>query len=373
MTLSRPEPKTGVRSQPFDHEELVANAAGEFLVHARLEAGAPVVLFLPGGAHLARVAYGHPGARRADFLDHHLEASGLALLAISYPTSHPVFSRPDPLMTLSRWAAGVAEITANLVGRRPVLVAGWSMAGKGVLRLNRALKERGVLMTGFVSLCARPPWPGLSPRLAEGEPIRADGLWDSSLYHWSTIAGLEEVNRQAGRTIISAETHSIHYHGEGPLMLRGEVDRLGPDSQFISVEAALADSQAFVFEQAPLCASISPTASTDAEHALADAAIWSAIGLMGLLRNHLAGIDLNRLPPESWDRLRALAVEWPRAMNRTVEGGHFFFVGENGAAATARALADLNRRMTALTNELRVIRDSVPQPAAEGPHHRTST
>ncbi|WLA84858.1 hypothetical protein [Bradyrhizobium elkanii] len=368
MTLSGLERRAGERSRPFDREQLVAIEAGEFLVHDRLETGGPVVLFLPGGAHLARVAYGHPGARREDFLDHHLEACGLALLAISYPTSHPVFSRPDPLMTLSRWAAGVAEITANMVGRRPVLVAGWSMAGKGVLRLNGALMERGVPVTGFVSLCARPPWPGLSPRLAQGEPVRADGLWDSSLYHDSTIAGLEEVNRLAGRTIISAETHSIHYHGEGPLMLRGEVDRLGVDGRFTSTEAALADSQAFAFEQAPLCATISPTASSDAEHALADAAIWSAIGLMGLLRNHLAGADLNRLPCESWTRLRALAGEWPRGMNRTVDGGHFFFVGETGAGATARALADLNRQLAALKDVLQAIRDGVPPRPAEGSH-----
>lgn len=364
--MSGLDPKSGLPSQRFGQEELVAIAGGEFLVHARLQAGAPLVLFLPGGAHLARVAYGHPGARREDFLDHHLQACGLALLAISYPSSHPVFSRPDPFMTLSRWAAGVAEITANRVGQRPVLVAGWSMAGKGVLRLNRALKERGVDMTGFVSLCARPPWPGLSPRSPQGEPIRTDGLWDSSLYHGSTIAGLEEVNRLAGRTIINAEAHSIHYHGEGPLMLRGEVDRLGPDGRFTSVEAALADSEAFVFEQAPLCASISPTAPSDAEHALADAAIWSAIGLMGLLRNHLGGIDLNRLPPESWKRLRSLADEWPKAMNRTVEGGHYFFVGEAGAAATARALADLNRRMRAVTDELRAIKTRVPAARGEG-------
>ncbi|MGY4199014.1 hypothetical protein [Bradyrhizobium sp. USDA 4520] len=368
MILSGPEQNARGRSRPFDREELVANAAGEFLVHARLEPGAPVVLFLPGGAHLARVAYGHPEARREDFLDYHLQAFGLALLAISYPSSHPVFSKPDPFMTLSRWAAGVADVTANMVGRRPVLVAGWSMAGKGVLRLNRALKERGVLMTGFVSLCARSPWPGLSPRLAEGEPVTADGLWDSSLYHCSTIAGLEEVNRLAGRTVISLETHGIHYHGEGPLMLRGEIDRLDVDGRFTSLEAALADSQAFTFEQAPLCATISPTASSDAEHALADAAIWSAIGLMGLLRNHLAGTDLTRLPPESWGRLRALAGQWPTVMNRTVEGGHFFFVGETGARATASALADLNRQLTAVTDELRALKDLEPLPAAEDSH-----
>ncbi|MFE5700341.1 thioesterase domain-containing protein [Rhodococcus koreensis] len=341
---------------PFGYESLIKAAEHEFLVHARLKASAATILFLPGGGHLARVAYGHPGTRQQDFLDHQLEARDLGLLAISYPNSHQVFTKAYPMMTLSQWAEGVAEIATDLVDGGPLLIAGWSMGGKGVLRLNRALEERGATVTGFVALSARPPWPGLSPRSPGGELLHEDGLWDYSRYNAIAISGLEEVNRLAGYQVISPDEHRLYYRGAGPLMLRGEVDRIGPDGRFTSLDAALNDSEGFAFDQAPLCATISPTYPTDADHALAGAATWSAIGLMGLIRNHLAGIDLNRLPPDTWSRLRALAADWTQTMNRTVEGGHYFFIGETGAAVTADALADLYDQLAAVGAELHAIK-----------------
>jgi hypothetical protein len=53
-------------------------------------------VFLPGGGHLARVAYGHPGRRPDDFLDQWLAWRGHSLLALSYPTDHPVTGTTCP-------------------------------------------------------------------------------------------------------------------------------------------------------------------------------------------------------------------------------------------------------------------------------------
>ncbi|NTE68167.1 hypothetical protein G6M85_21430 [Agrobacterium tumefaciens] len=340
----------------FGREQLVEANGHQFLVYARLEVGAPTIVFLPGGAHLARVAYGHPGAREADFLDDHLRVSGLGLLAISYPSSHPVFTKADPLMTLAQWAEGVATLCSEFTGGGPVLVAGWSMAGKIAFRLSRALKERGIPLTGFVALAARPPWPGLSPRRPEGEPVRADGFWDSNHYDPLLAEGVEEANRLAGRVVISPEERKQFYCTSGPLMLRGEVDRLAANGPYQSLDAALQDSDGFAFQHAPLCATISPTRPTDPEQALAGAAFWNAIALTGLMRNHLAGLEFSRLSPHAWDWLRTVAQSWHTEMNYSVEGGHFFFVGEQGAKATAEALFALNGRLSDISVKLNRLR-----------------
>src|SRR3979411_840362 len=50
-----------------------------------LAPNAPLVVFLPGAAHVGRVAYGHNGARPEDFLDFWLAQVGYGLLALSYP------------------------------------------------------------------------------------------------------------------------------------------------------------------------------------------------------------------------------------------------------------------------------------------------
>lgn len=340
----------------FGQEQLVEANGHQFLVYARLKAGAPTIVFLPGGAHLARIAYGHPGAREADFLDSHLRESNVGLLAISYPGSHAVFTKADPLMTLTEWAEGVAAVCSEFAGDGPVLIAGWSMAGKIVFRLSRALKERGIRLTGFVAMAARPPWPGLSPRRPEGEPVRPDGFWDSSAYDPMLAKGLEEANRLAGHVVINPEERKTFYCTSGPLMLRAEVDRVGIDGPYQSLEAALQDSDGFAFQHAPLCATISPTLCSDPEQALAGPATWNAIALTGLMRNHLAGLEFSRLSSSSWDWLRKLAQTWPVEMNCSVEGGHFFFVGEDGAKATARALIQFNDRLSSIIVDLNRLR-----------------
>jgi hypothetical protein len=73
-------------------EELRTAAGFPALVRfARGAPGSPLVVFVTGGGVLARIAYGHAGARPADFLAHWLRQAGYACLAVSYPLGHPVF------------------------------------------------------------------------------------------------------------------------------------------------------------------------------------------------------------------------------------------------------------------------------------------
>jgi esterase/lipase len=105
----------------------------------------PLAVFLPGGGHLARVAYGHPGSEPRDFIDHWLHDADFGMLALSYPSDHDAFSTRLPEITIPQWAASVAALLQAHVQEYPcreIVVLGWSMAGRSAAALARALRDR---------------------------------------------------------------------------------------------------------------------------------------------------------------------------------------------------------------------------------------
>lgn len=348
-------------------ERLVSASGSQLLVYARITGpDAPFVLFLPGGGHLARIAYGDPQARREDFLDRQLEKRGVSLVAISYPSDHPVFAAPDPTLTVADWADAVAEIMRLIVDENkigsPILTAAWSMAGKIAIRLSQALCRHELPERGLVSLSARPPWPGFSPRAEGGEALTEAGFWDYGEERAADLFSMiDEVNRFEGRVIISAEDHRRFYRGNGPIMLRGTEDRLRDGQRVFDEAAALADLDGFAFAEAPLTATISPTWPSDGEMAMVAPSHWSTIAIMAIVRRELRGVALEAMSVEDWTWLRTLALEWPLRMNRFVDGGHFFFLGERGAAETARHLVDLDEALGQLSRDLSDLRTRIPR------------
>ncbi|MBL0915031.1 MAG: hypothetical protein IBJ13_05815, partial [Sphingopyxis sp.] len=100
----------------------------------------PLLILVPGGGHLARVYYGHPGSDPRDFLAHWLARRGYGLLALSYPSDHPANPAPCADMDVVDWAQDLAAATASHVAAgREVILVGWSMAG----RLARAFRLAG--------------------------------------------------------------------------------------------------------------------------------------------------------------------------------------------------------------------------------------
>jgi hypothetical protein len=54
-----------------------------------------------------------------------------------------------------------------------------------------------------------------------------------------------------------------------------------------------------------------------------------------------------------WRALLDLAASLPRRLSRTIPGGHFFFVGEPGARATADLILELRVELERVQDELR--------------------
>lgn len=104
------------RAALFPGESMVTGAG--FPALAMFGRGAPdkpLVLCIPGGGHLGHIYYGHPQARRDDFLLTHLVQKGFSTLALSYPTSHPALNRPIPGMTIAQWANSSAAMAASYI------------------------------------------------------------------------------------------------------------------------------------------------------------------------------------------------------------------------------------------------------------------
>jgi hypothetical protein len=353
-------------------ERLIEAAGFQVLAYCRTASeDLPAIVFLPGAGFLARVAYGHPGAEKRDFIDHWLGKRGHPLLALSYPSDHPIFERVYPRMTSREWGESAAAATeavlrdSGLGTGRPIVLLAWSMAGRAVGTYAAAATRRGLRLEGCVSLAASAPIPGMIPGPPEGEPLAASGLWEvgappprgrDRVKIWlQELAAIAEAN---GRDVISEADCRSYYWVNTPIQLRGEAQRLAADGTSVSdLAAALADLGTLEFGAFPITAAILPTHPIDARHALTDAATWAFFNAQKIVQTWLVGtgIDPLMLPEPAWQALRRLMLDLPKRLSREIAGGHFFFLGEMGARATVEHMADLAAAVAAVRGELSAI------------------
>ena len=356
----------------FDGEKPLSGGGVTSLCYFRPgDARQPLVLFLPGGGHLARVVYGHGGARREDFLDFWLERRGLGLMALSYPGGHPAVGAAQPDLTISAWADHIAWAVAETRHEGPLVIAMWSMAGRSVRTVNQALLSKGFAIDCFVSLAATPPLPGLMPLTTGGEPLTEDGLWAigctgggptaRGLLFLTDLAGQD---RGAGRAIIARDDYLCHYLSNTPIMLRGVSQRWSGGTMGWDAGAALADMGVDRFQEYPLTAVIAPTDPIDGHHVLGDRAGWGFLNVQKLMAATATSEGGGGLVDrDCWTRFSDLINAIPQRLHRSVPGGHFFFVGEGGARETVR-------QMVALSDEVRAVRAEIQsclRPTAEPP------
>jgi hypothetical protein len=325
----------------------VAEGVAQIVYFRPARADRPLAVFLPGGGHMARIAYGHPGADRHNFLDAWLAQAGFGMLAISYPSDHNAFSAPSTQLTVPQWSASLAAIIDKYVaggGAREFFLLGWSMAGGAVATLPRALRARELRPLCYISLAATAPVPNLSPNPTAANRLTAEGYWDSSTRHASWLAQLARQRGVGGRPAVEPDAYLAHYVVNMSSALRGQ-PRGVPDPMVLGAE-----HRAFDYEDYPLLAAIIPEDRDDPFHALADRNVWGALNTLRLARRLALAGAFAAVP--DWPALRALVDELPRRLSRTISGNHFFFVGEPGAAATARFVVELTDEARAVAREL---------------------
>ncbi len=325
--------------------------------------GAPLVVFIPGAHHMARVAYGgHEGARKENFLAHWLKQKGYHFLAASYPidiarggmeTHHPDFMIRD-------WGAQTAAlvrktIDENGLGNR-VIVLGWSMAGKIAQSVHEAARKENLRLDFFVSLAATPAMPGMIA-LTREYPMLESGYADRRKNFegwWKQVA---VNNEQHGREIVSQDIFMNEYQGDIPINLQGYGQQFRDGAFVMDSLAVQADAKPFAFEDFPLVAMVIPDGRGDKRHALVDRAVWSAYNANTVYKRYLSAnkVSVNELSDAQWHGLLNLVRSINDRLSRTVAGNHFFFVGENGARATADAVELLEDQVHSLKEDVSAI------------------
>ena len=351
----------------FRDEKLVK--ANGYPVLSRYDHGdpaQPLVVFLPGGGHLARIAYGHPGACPDDFLAHWIARKGNPFLALSHPTDASVYDEVFPDMTSTDWAHAVAQVIARTLDRRQIssrriLLIGWSMGGKVLPVLALAAKRHGFAIEMFAALASMPPLPGFSNFTPGGERLTSRGLWQvdaplpgglTRLARWR-----EELRRQDalnGAVVVSEADYRKFYFCNSPIGLRGERQRYRAGAVEDDLPTAIADTAGLDWASYPITGVIAPTDHRDAGHTLTGPLLWAGINARALYQGIVepALADGCRSAPERWPEVLRLYDELPSTLSRRVEGGHFFFLGRNGAEATVRQLFSLRQSARSLRGRL---------------------
>lgn len=325
--------------------------------------GAPLVVFIPGAHHMARVAYGgHKGARKEDFLAHWLKKKGYHFLAVSYPidiaaggmqTSHPDFMIRD-------WGAQAAAIARKKIDQHGLgnrmIVLGWSMAGKVAQSVYDAARNANLQLDFYVSLAATPAIPGMIA-LTREYPMLKNGYADRRKNFkgwWKQVAAN---NKKNGREIVSEEIFGNEYQGDIPINLQGYGQQFRSGAFTMDPLAVQADAKPFAFAEFPLVAMIIPDGRGDRRHALVDLSAWTMYNANTVFKRYLSAnkVDVKKLSDAQWHGLLHLTRTLDDRLSQTIDGNHFFFVGESGARATADAVELLEDRVHAVKAEVSAI------------------
>lgn len=336
--------------------ERIVNAAGypALTYFRRGSRDKPLVVFLPGGGHLARIAYGHPDLRPDDFLDYWLGLEGFGLLAISYPSDHPAYDRVYPALNLTEWGDVAAEVTKGVIYEnglgKDVVLLGWSMAGYATRAFNVAATRVGLNVEAFVSLAATPPL-FLNTEIDAKIWLNQAGLRemrfpnpgsDISGAAWWDVA-IEEQARLNKRAVFDPGRYFEMFRCNHPLNLNGSRLRWRNHSVVDDIAEAIDDAGTFDYGSYPLTACLVPKSINDLRHAATDVANWSFLNAQKVSRNWLEPLALSapEQMADAWSELSFVLETQLRKLTATIPGGHLFFTGALGAQATVSAITPL--------------------------------
>ena len=348
-------------ARAFEGEQVVTVAG--FPAMIRFVAGnpqQPLVVFIPGAHHTARIAYGgHTGGRDEDFLAYWLVREGYNFLGISYPiaTRKPVMQGAFPAFDARDWGRQAAEIAKQVIAEHHltnrIIVIGWSMGGRSAEPISEYAREAGLDLAFFVSFSATPGITGLVSMTANFR-MAANGYADRSDIYPSFLAQLARENAMnGGRTIIDEQSYLNDYAGDMPVNLEGYGLHYR-DGKF--VRDYWADEEEFRvhdYGKLPFIAMFMPNEPLDARHALTDRGNWGLL-LVNKIQADIdaAKVNLGALPRDRWLALIDLVRQAPDRLSVEMNGDHFFFVGEAGARETARAIKTMESRMDGFRTEL---------------------
>lgn len=350
----------------YPGEELVTVGLHRFLTYYRppKSTDLPLVIFVPGAGHLARIAYGHPEGNPSDFLAYWLGELGYGVFCVSYPRDDAPDGPGSGDLTVAEWGGLTAEAARRILEthalRQEVIACGWSMGGRIVHSLNAALTARSITMQSFISVAATPAMPGIASINPQYLTIRPSGFLDyrsalpDSTKTYADRFG-EDLQRhcsQEGRESIPLSLYKEEFLTETPVSLLGEGKRFSQEGFYHAIGEAVTDLGTFDFSEWPIVGMIVPTSPYDAYHVLGDQARWSYFNTQKILHDWLRPFNYPALSADEWHYLCNLVTNANHTLVEHVFGNHFFFVGERGARKTASAIARLSEATSRLRHDI---------------------
>ncbi|MFC3908047.1 hypothetical protein ACFORL_03000 [Legionella dresdenensis] len=347
-----------VFAQLYPHERIMHAAGAESLVYFQsADKTKPMIIFIPGDGHLARIFYGYPQGNPADFLNYWIHKKGYPFLALSYPSDNQVFNRIYPAFTISQWGEQIAAIAKKIIDENKltnkIIIAGWSMGGAVEQTVSQAAQKQGLEIELFIGLSAVPPLPYVMQSGAfDVNTKRINNLADRSKLFPLCFEMLTEQSKDNGHAIVSYDIYRSQFTGNIPAALAAEGYWFKQGQIRKNIPLVIEDSGIFDFATTPWIALIVDDSPTTAKISLIDPYAWSFLRAEMINKNYLQKIEPSKLAPAQWQQLRTLVNNLPDYLKITVHGNHFFFVGEKGAKATADAIETLSGRVRAVKQQL---------------------
>lgn len=343
----------------------------------------PLVVFVPGMSHNARISYGgHEGYCCEDFLSHWFSQRGYGFLGVSYPleAKQPIMPATSPDFTISEWgqqtAAAMNEVITEHNLSRCVVILAWSMAGKLLHLVTAEAKRLDIKVRLFVSLAATPALPGLLPVVTKPQLDRTPAGYASNPLSESVV--LRQLDEQAKINQDHEQKSHIHiidpviykrdYFGATPIGLAASRVRYDADkNDFVKDNDwnFINDAQAHDYKNLPTLAAIYPTSALDFRHAMTDKATWSFLMIQritsiltqdGTASAYQQSVDSSAttlsLAGFRFQELQRVVLNIPELMTAEILGNHFFFIGESGAKETVETVVGFLHNLTTIEQDI---------------------
>lgn len=392
-----------IAHQPCDVEVKNYNVAGfpclykyvspKSLLPPTSAAAKPLIVFIPGGAHLARIAYGVPPFQASDFLAYHLSALGYSFLGISYPIES-TDTEGDPLrdeeqdtsilmppaypaFSIADWGRQTAEITARVVSEKSlqgeVALVVWSMGGRMVVPYMKHATALGLRINSLFALAASPGLLDSNPPMKNAQcSEKGYAKCGDKFEKWF----LDQIRRQqeqfeGGREVLSYKAWREDYFGHTPVSLMGWKLRSvwSEETGYAFTEdvwRGTIDSGATDFASLPnWIATLYPSSMMDPKHALLDQANWGYLmthKLTSRVTETMAkAATLGGEEDNWWQRVMGFVHSVPARLSCQMPGNHFFFLGHTGARRTAMEIDRLLNVTNGLETELQRMLEEINQ------------
>lgn len=306
----------------------------------------PLIIFIPGAAHLARISYGFPGGKEEDFLSYWLHKKGYSFLGVSYPTDNACYSKIYPSFTIRDWGNQVAALTKIIIDKHNlsnhVVVLGWSMGGNVEESVAEALGMLHISIDSFIGLSAVTPISYIGQKIKglKGNDMLSNQLLDERPFFNIFATLLETQNKYNGHEIIPKNIYLHNFLGNIPVALAGQGYHLAQNKFEFNIQYSIEDSGAFNYAHTPWIGLIANDSTEIPKITLIDPNAWDFIRSEMLYANYISHLDLNS-NPKKYAEIEQTLTQITQYFSETVHGNHFFFVGEKGARETAQKVENI--------------------------------